>query len=139
MSTRSRIAIKKHDGTIASIYCHFDGYPQCTGSILQKHFKDPAKINQLMELGDLSCIAPEIGKKHDFDNPNPNWCLAYGRDRGEGRLEPQTHSTERDLLDATTGSWGQYAYLFDGREWKMCNLYESKSFVPLKEVLEKIF
>jgi hypothetical protein len=26
MATRSRIAIENQDGTVTSIYCHFDGY-----------------------------------------------------------------------------------------------------------------
>jgi hypothetical protein len=31
MATRSRIAIENQDGTVQSIYCHFDGYVRWCG------------------------------------------------------------------------------------------------------------
>lgn len=137
MSTRSRIGIKNSDGTISSIYCHFDGYPSGVGATLVEHYQSPEKVRQLIGLGDLSYVAPEIGEKHDFDNPTKDWCLAYGRDRGEGCLEPRAHSTERDLINCTTESWGQFAYLFNGNEWTICDIRGVRGFSPLKEVLEK--
>ena len=30
MATRSRIAIELSDGTVKSVYCHWDGYPDGT-------------------------------------------------------------------------------------------------------------
>ena len=67
MSTRSRIGIEFENGTVASIYCHWDGYPDNNGVILLEHYQDVEKIKQLIELGDISSLAPEIGEKHDFN------------------------------------------------------------------------
>ena len=36
MSTRSNIAIKRKNGTVESIYCHWDGYLSYNGKILLK-------------------------------------------------------------------------------------------------------
>lgn len=91
MSTRSRIGIESTDGSIRSIYCHFDGYPDGVGATLIKHYSDPVKLRQLIDLGSISVLGEEIGEKHDFDasrdfedsDPRSKWTLAYGRDRGE--------------------------------------------------------
>jgi len=63
MSTRSTIAKVQEDGqTIRSIYCHFDGYPDYVGKVLQEHYTDMNKIDQLLALGDLSVLDKEIGE-----------------------------------------------------------------------------
>jgi len=36
MATRSRIAIENQDGTVTSIYCHFDGYLSGVGKLLKR-------------------------------------------------------------------------------------------------------
>ena len=38
MATRSRIAIEKQDGTVDSIYCHWDVYLSHNGKILFNHY-----------------------------------------------------------------------------------------------------
>ena len=40
MATRSRIAIEKENGTVESIYCHWDGYPENNGRILVENYTD---------------------------------------------------------------------------------------------------
>ena len=142
MSTRSRIAFKREDGLISSIYCHWDGYPEHNGKILQEHYQDVNKIKTLIALGSLSHLAEEIGEKQDFSNINThknNWCLAYGRDRGQEDTGHHDHRSIQELVDATSGSWGEWVYLFDGEEWKVCDIHaKEKEFVPLKGLLEKI-
>ena len=66
MSTRSSIAIKTADG-IKSIYCHWDGYVDHNGRILKEHYQSPAKIAELIALGDLSSLRQEIGEVQNFD------------------------------------------------------------------------
>ena len=84
MSTRSYIAKELEDGSVRYIYCHFDGYVEHNGRILVDHYSDSDKVNQLLDLGDLSYLSEEIGEKQDFNQPTSRtWCLAYGRDRGE--------------------------------------------------------
>lgn len=93
MATRSTIALEHADGTVSQIYCHWDGYLENNGSILLKHYQDPAKVAQLMTLGDLSSLNTELGERQDFDRPNKGQCLAYGRDRGEAGCEARKFST----------------------------------------------
>jgi hypothetical protein len=96
MATRSTIALEYADGTIGQIYCHWDGYLEHNGSILFKHYVDPFKTRELMDLGDLSSLRPTIGEKHAFSqfdlpkedveafvNLTRDMCTFYGRDRGE--------------------------------------------------------
>lgn len=126
MATRSSISIRNEDGSYTGIYCHWDGYLSNNGRILEQHYADETKIRQLMALGHISSLAPEIGEQHPFDNPH-RWgtaehdawdtlhkdlCTAYGRDRGEPRQEAVTKHTILDLM----GKLGQeYDYLwFDG-------------------------
>jgi hypothetical protein len=36
MSTRSRIAIENQNGSVTSIYCHFDGYISGVGKTIKR-------------------------------------------------------------------------------------------------------
>lgn len=114
MSTRSRIGIANEDGTVTSIYCHYDGYPQHNGKILTKHWTDTGKVRQLMSLGDISVLSKEIGEQQDFnDRSNKDWCLAYGRDRGE----PGTEAMEHHSIPYFLYNGGEYNYLFSEGKW----------------------
>jgi len=119
MSTRSRIGvIRTHDAsgepeTVESIYCHFDGYPEGVGAILDEHYADPAKLDALLALGDLSQLGAELGEPHNFDTALDDtrsgaipetWTLAYRRDRGEDNVESVTHPY---------GDWPDYGQEFD--------------------------
>lgn len=118
MATRSTIAKLNRDGTVTSIYCHFDGAPYGVGATLAEHYTDPTKIDQLLVLGDLSSLAEEIGAKHDFDNPTPGQCLFYGRDRGEYGTEALLHESTEQWLDSRSGSGCEYGYLWNGDAWE---------------------
>lgn len=84
MATRSTIAIEKSNGQVEQVYCHWDGYLDNNGEILRNHYTDPAKLQRLIDLGDLSCLGEDIGEKHQFaDAAMYNGCTFYGRDRGE--------------------------------------------------------
>lgn len=61
MSTRSHIGLLNEDGSVREIYCHFDG--DSVGQVLNEHFACIAKINALLDLGNLSSIGAEIGEK----------------------------------------------------------------------------
>ena len=69
MGTRSTIALEFADGTVQQVYCHWDGYLEHNGLILQEHYLDPFKLRDLIDLGGLSTLRPEVGVKRPFDNP----------------------------------------------------------------------
>lgn len=129
MGTRSAIAMKTEDG-IRSIYCHWDGYVDHNGRILKEFYSTDEKVKALLDLGDLSSLRQEIGEAHDFDRhyaePNlegmfDNWCLAYGRDRGETDIEAKTFDDVKTWVESMANSWCEYFYLWDGRDWIVSN------------------
>jgi hypothetical protein len=82
MATNCLIARENRDGSFDAIYVHF-GHPGYVGGMLTRHYADGAKIARLLELGALSQLGEEIGRKQSFNQPHPDWCLAYERDRGD--------------------------------------------------------
>lgn len=96
MATRSHIGKQLPDGSVRFIYCHFDGYPEHNGQILVEHYKDESKVDQLLELGDLSMLRPEIGEEQDFDRTETH---------------KATLSYFDDFLEQT------YNYLFKDGKW----------------------
>lgn len=117
MSTRSRIAVRNADGTITSIYCHYDGYPDGVGKTLVEHYTDPDKIAALIALGDLSVLGKDIGVKQDFGNPAEGTCLAYGRDRGETSVDAVTDVDEVAFRKRAAEGWEEYVYLWADGDW----------------------
>ena len=97
MATRSRIAIENQDGTVTSIYCHFDGYVEGNGKTLQNHYTNRDKVEQLIALGDISVLS-------SF----PETTIAYHRNRGEDFSQMQ----HKDVEDFFTGDIEEYGYLF---------------------------
>jgi hypothetical protein len=83
MATRSTIAIENEDGTVNSVYCHWDGYISHNGKILLEHYSDRAKLAELIKHGSISSLGPEIGIKHDFNDHSHDMTTFYGRDRDE--------------------------------------------------------
>ena len=118
MATRSTIAMRLEDGeTIRSVYCHFDGYPDGVGATLREHYTNAAKIEQLLDLGDLSVLDVEIGEKVDFNGRPEGQCLFYGRDRGETGINARTHADENEWLGYRKGNACEYGYLWNGAWW----------------------
>jgi hypothetical protein len=83
MATRSTIALEFADGTVEQVYCHWDGYLDHNGRILQAHYSDPFKLQKLIDLGDMSSLGKDIGSQHAFSQAPEGECTFYGRDRGE--------------------------------------------------------
>ena len=116
MGTRSIISVKKQDGSYASIYCHWDGYPSHAGKILVENYGDQEKAECLMALGSLSSIyaSPEKPDGHSYETPVAGYCVAYGRDRGELGQEAVLGAT---LKDVQRDMGQDYEYLWDGSQW----------------------
>lgn len=128
MSTRSTIAMKQGD-KVTAIYCHFDGYRAGVGATLEQHYQDADKVRELMNLGNLSALSQEIGEAHDFnsvDDRHENWCLAYGRDRGETGQEARTFDSVADWV-TNFNSGEEYYYLYaEGTGWEIANNYDDE-------------
>ena len=154
MGTRSRIGVM-HGDNVKSVYCHWDGYLQHNGAILQEHY-DSVKANQLVALGDLSSLRPEIGEKHAFSQfelraeevagfklLTENMCTFYGRDRGETGTEWKTHTNFVDFFAEVESSWCEWYYIMRDGVWYVGNIYDKdeqfyKKLVPLAEALATV-
>ena len=61
MSTRGRLGIELADGSILSIYSHYDNYPEFVGLKLVEHFDTKEKVQELVDMGDISCLWTNAG------------------------------------------------------------------------------
>ena len=115
MATRSNIAYRTPEGKIRSVYCHWDGYPAHNGEMLVRHYQEARKIAQLVELGSISALREHIHfvGEHDFDAPQDDVTIFYGRDRGESGQETR----EYEDIPSWIEDMEEYAYLWNGREW----------------------
>ena len=109
MSTNSSITIKNTNGSTRSIYCHWDGYPDHVGKLLNEYYNSSEKVNALIDLGAISVLGESIEcpAAHSFDSPVSGYTIAYHRDRGE------------ELMINDTAQIEEYNYLFDVKtqEW----------------------
>lgn len=124
MSTRAAVGIQHPDGSIQAIYVHSDGYLDGVGKALAQHYTEPAKVEQLVKLGDLSSLGAEIGEKHDFNThwetlEPRDWCLAFGRDRGEKGTEAHSFASIEELREWAAQVWAEYIYLFTADGWQV--------------------
>ena len=151
MGTRSRIGVM-HGDNVKSIYCHWDGYLGFNGEILQEHY-DSAKANNLVALGDMSSLRPELGEKHAFSQfdvsaeeieaykaQTENWCTFYGRDRGEKGTEYKVATTFDQFLEQCDNCGAEYYYIMKDGVWYVGDTYEStplsKKLTVLAEALQ---
>ncbi len=88
MATRSRIAIENQDGSVTSIYCHWDGYIKTNGVILDENYYTKDKVEELIALGDLSSLDETI-----------NRTVAYHRDQGDDLIQTPFNNVE-ELFEA---------------------------------------
>ena len=65
MGTRSTIALEFADGTVEQVYCHWDGYLEHNGKILQAHYMDPFEVKALVSLGGFSSLRETFGETAD--------------------------------------------------------------------------
>lgn len=118
MSTRSRIGIVNADGTITSVYCHYDGYPEHNGIILRKYYNSEGSALDIVTLGDLSLLAKRLktDQPHSDKNPIPNVTIAYHRDRNA----PFRQHTANNFKDFMRKCYDEvsYAYLWINGSWK---------------------
>lgn len=151
MATRSTIALEFADGTIQQVYCHWDGYLDHNGYILRDNYSNPFKLQELIDLGDLSVLGKEIGVEHPFDGPTfgtqeyadykakfGDMCKFYGRDRKEDR------TSARRFVDfnnyKANAQQEEYNYILrhiDGEAvWYVAYYETGDRFIKLSEAIE---
>ncbi len=138
MATRSGIGYyDKETKTLKGIYCHWDGYLENNGKILVENYQDLEKIKELIALGNLSCLGPEVNPKgpHSYNNPEKGVVIAYHRDRGEDWSHVQT-TLDNDLkaiFDFMENIDGEYFYVYSDDKWHVqYNRYNEETHMSKK-------
>ena len=135
MGTRSTIALEYADGTVDQIYCHWDGYLEHNGQILQAHYSDPFKVRQMMDLGDMSSLGERIGTQHAFDKAPEGECTFYKRDRNESGCEAKRFKSYEEYV--ADHQYEEFEYILracgDKAVWFVAD--HSDRYVPLAEAI----
>lgn len=132
MATRSIISYRKEDGTVESIYCHDHSELAYTGKILDTHYKDMNKVEELINLGDIINIGvnitPNSMEKHGVIynkdtkkmNNQEGVVVAYIRDCGQDKEEHEKviHTNLEEFNECFNNSpMMEKVYLFDKTNW----------------------
>jgi hypothetical protein len=98
MATRSLIGIVNKDGSIETIYNHWDGYPTYVGTILTLFYRE-AETRKLLKLGNRSSLHAKPTKVDTY---------AERGERDQGSIKHKSWSE----FDAFPKSGAEYVYLY---------------------------
>jgi hypothetical protein len=128
MATRARIGLQLKDGSILSVYHHWDGYPQWLGRILETHYDNRSKVSELIDGGDMSScwtkdrwtgkqVAPYVIEQKEAEEYGPQYYSQRGED-----CPPKLDKN----LDEFLSDGEEYAYVYSSYTgWKA---YDTKSW-----------
>jgi hypothetical protein len=134
MATRARIGIELKNGSVLSVYHHWNGYPEWLGRILNTHYNTRALAAELIDGGDMSSCWTEDRWNYDessfkVEEYGPQY---YVRE-SDGECPPRL---DVDLAEYLLHENGQeYHYLFRNGEWVCYNMHEFDDS-KLPEVVE---
>ena len=132
MATRSIIA-KLDDKGVQAIYCHNDGYLSNNGKILDQHYQNEVKVDNLIAQGDASSLRDTIEDT-----------TFYMRDRGEENKEATNLHNETKLLEFAFESCdAEVVYMFAYGSWYVYDNSDkigdsSYQFIELEEALYNV-
>lgn len=140
MPTRSTI-VYETDAAYSLIHSTYDGYPEYTAPILLSKFNTPERVGELVSMGNLFKLAPEIGEQHKilmnadtgvYYSEHPNWCSFLRRDYGQTSTEAGPRTIRRDML-ALGRYINRWLYLYDAasKTWTYC---DNESFPSLRKL-----
>lgn len=135
MSTRSTIAMEYEDGSIRQVYCHWEGFIEYNGKLLLEHYSDRAKLQQLLDLGDLSRLGINLGVKHNFLEITGD-CTFYGRDRNDRDTQAEYYKDFNIFINKAGFEEFNYLLRTDG-VWYVSKDNTTK-FVTVQSELKKI-
>ena len=123
----------KKDGSIDSIYCHYDGYPTGVGNTLYKYYSNYDVVKELMNLGDILALKEKL--KSDGTR-NDNVTIAYHRDLREKKkiYKKKVNKDLNQFNNMLFDAWLGYIYLYDEKneKWLWDNYSMSSDKLDLK-------
>jgi len=126
MATRSRIGLELSDGSILSVYHHWDSYTSWLGRILKTHYNTKDKVAELIDGGDMSSCWTE--DRWDSETKVQEYGPQYYSQRGED-CPPRLDADLSEYLS----NGEEYWYLFTNDEW-VCYTEDYRILNGVKEV-----
>ena len=134
MATRSIIA-KLDDKGVQAIYCHNDGYLSNNGKILDQHYANEVKVDNLIAQGDASSLKDTIEDT-----------IFYHRDKGdcyEGVKAVNLNNETKLLEHAFESCDAEVVYMFAYGSWYVYDNSNkigdsSYQFIELEEALYNV-
>jgi hypothetical protein len=120
MATRGRIGIQLSDGSILSVYHHWDSYESWLGRILNTHYNTHEQVEELIDGGDMSCCWTNERWTNDLlDRHRETYGPNYYYYRGEDCPPRLDKNLEEYLSEGE-----EYAYLFKNGEWICYHMHQ---------------
>ena len=145
MATRSVIAkLDSKTKKIKAVYCHNDGYLKHVGTVLDSHYQDESKVDELLKHGDISSLGNNIGEKINWDDVElqhkNQQCMFYNRDRGEKRKPAAILEDDTALLEfADEDCDSECVYMYAFGAWYVYAIGKDHKFKELDDVLQKVY
>lgn len=116
MATSCIIGKKEKDGKVKCICCHFDGYLDSVGRLLNDYYRKSERVDQLLELGVLETLGKSLEVAQD--GKSNEYCRFYCRDKGEDYESVRARDVVFDNLPLYAMHMGaNYVYLYDDVQW----------------------
>jgi len=124
MATRGRIGYELSDGSILSVYHHWDSYPDWLGKTLKENYNSEEKVTDLIDGGDMSvCWTDDTFRNSDGKIvKKAEFGPQYYSERGED-CPPNVMSMSQ-YLDKDNNE--EYAYIWTKNQEWIC--YDMNSF-----------
>ena len=127
MATRGRIGLELSNGSILSVYHHWDSYPAWLGKTLQREYNTKEKVTELIDGGDMStCWSDSI----------------WVEQLPEGEYAPETYAArgencpprlDKDKKTYLTNDIEEYHYIFTSAGWVCYDMHQFQD-----ELYEKV-
>ena len=114
MATRARIGLELKDGSVLSVYHHWDGYPEWLGRILTTHYNTKSLVEELIDGGDMSCCWTD--ERWDDTGVKGVYGPQYYSQRGED-CPPRMN---KNLSEYLTQDAEEFAYVYTQSEGWLC-------------------
>lgn len=122
MSTRSRIGLELSDGSILSVYHHWDSYTSWLGRILNTHYNTKDKVAELIDGGDMSSCWTDTPFDHD-GKPSK-----YGPNYYSQRGDDCPPRLDKDM-DEFFADGEEYSYIFRNGNWYAYDMHQFEDMV----------
>jgi len=122
MGTRSRIGLELSDGSILSVYHHWDSYTSWLGRILTTHYNAKSLAEELIDGGDMSCCWTD--ERWDDSGVKGVYGPQYYSQRGDD-CPPRL---DKDM-DEFFADGEEYSYIFRNGNWYAYDMHQFEDMV----------